>query len=296
MPRKDCQLAIPTTEALAKLNRARHDLIEPAFEAYSEGHCDYVESATLPTLELLASSEIHVDIDRDPESNEITSLHVSHANDDTAINFMGYHPEQDCVAFKGEARLFSDFIDFTSVLVKWESIEGAFGAAGEVRVPAEGLERGLNYDEFAARVEIVQYVMFAQSAIDADDNASDEEMETSLPRRSPTPRSLPPTPGMDFSLSDIWDSSHNKVYVEEEYPTGASMAGFRTPGGGSTSSLSPPPEDIKTPPSMQHLVLRPRVESESELSDTPAEAAKPTTAKKKKGTARTMKANKRRRV
>ena len=166
----DDEFSTPSTESLAGLNRARHEMIEPVFEAYIQGYCHYTESATLPTLELLSSSDICVNITRDPESSEVTGVHVSNAKDPTAINFMGYHREQDCVAFKGEARLFSDFIDFTSVLMQWKTIEGVFGAAAEVRVPTAGLARGLNYNEFAARVEIVEYVMFASSDNDTDDS------------------------------------------------------------------------------------------------------------------------------
>lgn len=53
-------------------------------------------------------------------------------------------------------------------LVKGKGAVGGFKAPSEIRFPPTGLEDGLSYEEFATRVEVVEYVMWVSDIGEED--------------------------------------------------------------------------------------------------------------------------------
>lgn len=163
-------LCLPAADGASKLEIRLNDQIKAAYETYRANQVPCAATPSLPTLELLTSSDLRVNVTRELGSRDIIDVDVAKVSDSTAINFMGYDRGLKCLAFKGEARLFDTFLDFTAAAGNGGGIAGAFKGRSEVRLPPLGLERGLSFEEFKGRVEIVEYVMWMYGAV--EDNQS----------------------------------------------------------------------------------------------------------------------------
>lgn len=82
--------------------------------------------------------------------------------------------------------MFDRFIDFAMALVKGKDAVGGFKAPSEIRFPPTGLEDGLSYEEFATRVEVVEYVMWVSDIGEEDGKCyelGDERWMLTITRR-----------------------------------------------------------------------------------------------------------------
>ncbi|KAK7431756.1 hypothetical protein QQZ08_001694 [Neonectria magnoliae] len=158
-------------------------------------------------------------------------------------------------------------------LVKGKEAIGGFKAPSQIRFPPRGLEDGLSYEEFAGRVEVVEYIMWVYDVEENDSEKGNEkslELGTAADVVDTTADITTGSCGSAGSTSptsvDNTETAGNKTPETAKSPTA------RTPkrtnsSSGSSSSLSPPPVVITTPPELRrHLYLK-RVASESESEE-----------------------------
>jgi hypothetical protein len=150
---------LPSNKDFSSLCSHSHALLKPSYASYCSNPPGPVDTTALPTLQLLPSSDIYVKIVRDDINDKITSFTVTKISDPSTVNFMGYYLDEHCLAFRGEVRLFKEFLHFASETVGFRAIEGCIKTGKEIRYPCPGLGRGLSFEDFAARVEIVEYVV-----------------------------------------------------------------------------------------------------------------------------------------
>ncbi|KPM35058.1 hypothetical protein AK830_g11515 [Neonectria ditissima] len=242
----------PTT--LSTVNKTRHEILELAYTEYLQGKILKVSPVVLPYLELIPDWDLTVESSRDPHTDEITELEC---------------PYEKCAVFKGEAALFDRFIDFAMGLVQGQAAVGGFKAPSEIRFPPRGLEDGLTYEEFAGRVEIVEYIMWVRNVDEDDDDEEEDEKSLKLgtitdtteittevtTQSSESPTSTNPT-------SDNTEIPENKVSEIATSPRAQTRREISS-SSSSSSSLSPPPDVITTPPSLQRFTTLKRTGSES---------------------------------
>ena len=148
---------------MQRVDQNRHEVIERLWKQYRDGTLGC--GPPLPSkshLQLIYSKWIIVRAKREEPDNRISAIQVRNLDypNPVDINFMGYDQEARCLAFKGETRHLDAFLDFAEGVVNSERVEHVFKVASDVRVPEGGLEPDLEYDDFAARVEIVEYAMW----------------------------------------------------------------------------------------------------------------------------------------
>ncbi|KAI6784197.1 uncharacterized protein J7T54_004743 [Emericellopsis cladophorae] len=119
----------------------------------------------LAHVELVSKQNLLIDSTVD-DSGQPSSVHVQNTGSSYshARSFMGFHPEKRCLAFRGEARFLEMFQDFASNFVREDHIVSVLQTPVDVEFPPEGLPGGLEFAEFAGRVEIVEYVMWLKVA------------------------------------------------------------------------------------------------------------------------------------
>lgn len=113
-------------------------------------------------LEFIPQSDLLVIETRDERTSQIDGLQVQNfaAKDFIGNNFMGYTCRAHCLAFRGEKRHWSSFLDFAMNFAGDQRVEVGIKTASEVKFPEEGLVEGLAYDDFASRVEIMEHVIW----------------------------------------------------------------------------------------------------------------------------------------
>ncbi|KEY72039.1 hypothetical protein S7711_00057 [Stachybotrys chartarum IBT 7711] len=174
------QYGQPSEEALEANSQQRHDAIWPVYEEYMAGkHTSSEDLATkvFAPLQLVPSSDLDVNQVRSASDDSVINVDVCRYSDPWSTNFMGWHQGQKCFVFKGETRLFDDFLAFTTELLKAERVLLIFKAPFSIRVPRGGLPAGMSYEEFAGHVETVEYAMWLQDSVDDD---SDGESPATL--------------------------------------------------------------------------------------------------------------------
>lgn len=158
-----------TADRIAARVAERNKRIEAAYSTYHTTPSPHSTPVSLQPLELVAASDLLVTVARELGSEDIIDVNVIKKTDPMAINFMGYDRRHKCLAFKGEARLFDTFLDFASAAGNGVWVAGTFKSGNEIRVPPE-IERGLSLDDFAGRVEILEYVMWMYGHLEDDES------------------------------------------------------------------------------------------------------------------------------
>lgn len=160
-------------DLMREVNNNRHEALQDLWGQYQIGDLDY--GPCLPSkshLELISGDHLQVRFAREEFLNTIGTMEVRNLDspDCLGMNFMGYDQRTRCLAFRGEARNLDGFLEFANGIVNSEKVEHVFKFASEVQVPEGGLEPGLEYDDFAGRVEIVEYAMLLKEAEDERGN------------------------------------------------------------------------------------------------------------------------------
>ncbi|PNP80697.1 hypothetical protein FNYG_06296 [Fusarium nygamai] len=239
---------------LSDFREKRAAILEPAYKSYLISS-DFREDSPRPSSTyLLPSSEVVVLISRCPETEAAVDLHITKVSDTFAENFIGYCPEEKCVVFKGERGLIDDFIDFIESVAGGKEVTIVLKAPEQIRMPLGGLEHGLKYEEFVARVEILECALWIgnspieqeEGGIHFNELAADPKLpEPITSNRMPTPDYVNITNGN--SLSNEEPSNINSTNIRSP-PTGASSPLSEPPSSLSTdtpsSPLSDPPSDI----------------------------------------------------
>lgn len=160
-------------EWLEEFDGLRHGAIGSLWQRYLSG--EYVpakDSNSRSQVRLVHSDDlkIHAHLDEVTEALKDIQVRDARSADRKGTNFMGYNEEQHCVVFRGEARHLEHFLTFAYGIVKREHVEHAIKANSDVCFPEEGIEPGLGYDEFASRVEIIEYAMWLKDCPDDQGN------------------------------------------------------------------------------------------------------------------------------
>lgn len=155
--------------SLKEVNKRRKQAIGHLWDQYLAGRYQVAQNPSPSHLELIRPEDLRVHTSH-AFTGKLNYVDVLNAADpDTpGLNFMGFDPEKKCLAFRGQAQHFHAFLEFANYLVRSDRVESAFKAPSEVKFPKGGLETGLEYEEFAGQVEIVEYAMWLKDGPDED--------------------------------------------------------------------------------------------------------------------------------
>jgi hypothetical protein len=159
------KLIVPHENYLGELDERRHASIRGLWERYKRGEVEtHSKPAARTRLELIQADDLLITTHKHIWTDTLNYLDVCNAADPGGVNFMGYDKESRCLAFRGETQHWNAFIDFATSIIRDERVLAAFKAPSDIRIPHGGLEAGLEYDEFASRVEIVEYAMWLKQS------------------------------------------------------------------------------------------------------------------------------------
>ncbi|KAI8672792.1 hypothetical protein LRP88_02691 [Fusarium phalaenopsidis] len=228
-------------EQIEKLGASRAAILEPAFDEYLMS--DDLHETPLPpsSIQLLPASDLSVKLMRAAKSDAAMEISISKISDPDADNFMGFSAEDNCIVFKGEMGLLDSFLEFAESITQDKDMTVVFKTANEIRIPRQGLEYGLSYEKFAARVELLECAMWIRASRPGQGRNSELDVSSNTIHPSTPPQNLP-FGGVIPSSAGTSDLDHLRS---------RNMAECRSPS--SDSSLSPPPEIITTPPSFRRL-------------------------------------------
>lgn len=148
---------------MEELDKRQQNSIFPLWEEYQAGSFPVAGSSSEHCLQLIPSADLLVIKHQDEKSERVVDLQVQNFGADNLVgnNFMGYTCRPQCIAFKGEKRYLKTFLDFVYGFTNEEHHgDMFFKMASEVRFPDQGLPEGLEYVDFASRVEIVEYAIW----------------------------------------------------------------------------------------------------------------------------------------
>ncbi|RSL51782.1 hypothetical protein CEP54_011262 [Fusarium duplospermum] len=247
-------------EQIEKLGASRAAILEPAFDDYLMS--DDLHETPLPpsSIQLLPASDLNVKLTRASKGDTAMEMSISKISDPDADNFMGFSAEENCIVFKGEMGLFDRFLEFAESITQDKDVTVVFKTANEIRIPRQGLEYGLSYEKFAARVEVLECAMWSRASLQKGQGEmkcmflvgcqlcsliSEHNSKLDASSRNTGPSTPPRKLALDKNISQSTNNS------DLDNTLGRSMAECKSPS--SDSSLSPPPEIITTPPSFKRL-------------------------------------------
>lgn len=176
---------------LDQLTEGTRQAITTLWEKYEAGDYPPATSAVPESgLEILTGCDILVDQPRDGLTNEIYDLEVRNfgAKDRIGNNFMGHAVYSKCVAFRGEMRFAKTALNTAFALMKDSARESVMKRGSEVKFPNEGLVSGLSYEEFSARVEIVEWAIYLKESRDKEGEFDSHDEEPSLTLQTQMPK------------------------------------------------------------------------------------------------------------
>lgn len=162
--------------------RASDDELDFRFHSYEsgasfEGHFDTYDP---PVLQILHSREVNVYHINSVACGCDNDYAVDRCDHYLDHNFAGYNSEFHCYAFKGQRRLFPDFLSMTEQLFRDRSIYMAFVRPWDVLIPITGLPLGWNKEQFAMHAKTMSCILFLKPSgvkdpLNFDEMASTED-------------------------------------------------------------------------------------------------------------------------
>lgn len=152
-----------------RFNECRHAYIEVFWQRYSDGEFQRSEdSIETASLEVIPHSSLYIGAIRSEEDDgRVGSIRVRKlAEDNDYINFMGFDPTERCWAFRGQEKFQDQFLDMAMGVGENQHMEIVMKAPCDIHIPKCGLEPLLDYDEFAACVEIIEMVVWIKDDVD----------------------------------------------------------------------------------------------------------------------------------
>jgi hypothetical protein len=148
----------------SQFSDARVAVLEPAYDSYLFSNNLRSDEPTPSSIQLLQSSEIAITISRCAKTEVATDLTIVKISDPLADNFVGYSPEERCIVFRGERGLVNDFVGFAELVAGEKPVTIVLKAPKEVRIPPQGLEYGLKFEQFVDRVEVLECAMWIRTS------------------------------------------------------------------------------------------------------------------------------------
>ncbi|KAF5658421.1 hypothetical protein FHETE_9897 [Fusarium heterosporum] len=143
---------------------ARVAVLEPAYDSYLFSNGLRNDESIPSSIQLLQSSEIAITLSRCAKTGTATDLEVTKISDPLADNFVGYSLEEKCIVFKGERGLVDEFLGFAESVAAEKPVTVILKAPKEVRIPPQGLEYGLKFEQFVDRVEVLECAMWIRTS------------------------------------------------------------------------------------------------------------------------------------
>jgi hypothetical protein len=143
---------------------ARVAVLEPAYDSYLFSNNLRSDEPTPSSIQLLQSSEIAITISRCTKTGAATDLTIVKISDSLADNFVGYSSEERCIVFRGERGLVDDFVGFAELVAGEKPAMIVLKAPKEIRIPPQGLEYGLKFEQFVDRVEVLECAMWIRTS------------------------------------------------------------------------------------------------------------------------------------
>ncbi|KAM0189781.1 hypothetical protein ACHAPQ_007002 [Fusarium lateritium] len=254
----------------SQFSDARVAVLEPAYDSYLFSDNLRSVEPTPSSIQLLQSSEIAITISRCTKTGVATDLTIFKISDPLADNFVGYSPEERCIVFRGERGLVDDFVGFAELVAGEKPVTIVLKAPKEVRIPPQGLEYGLKFEQFVDRVEVLECAMWIRTSPSEQDEGLNKFVEfviaSQIPQPIPSEQIIP----RGFHVTED-DKPNLRVLQSSDTIKGKSPFGsdsssplsspppidesedWECPFSDSSSPLSPPPEIIETPPWLSHL-------------------------------------------
>ncbi|KAF4339771.1 hypothetical protein FBEOM_6309 [Fusarium beomiforme] len=224
---------------VSALSKNRASILEPAYESYlvSKDLRDNLPRAS--SVQLIPSSEIVVTVSRCPETGSATHMYITKQSDAFADNFIGYCPKERCVVFKGEGGLMGDFLDLAEAAASEKEVKVILQAPEQIRMPHGGLEYGLEYEDFVARVEVLECAMWLGDSPREREECGSRFTELAAESQLPQPTISKRMPTPDY----VYVPEENSLSHEGPFNTNA--ANTKSPVSDCSSPLSDPPSVIE---------------------------------------------------
>ncbi|RFN50587.1 hypothetical protein FIE12Z_5152 [Fusarium flagelliforme] len=250
--------------ASPQFTKSRASVLEPAYDAYLNAR-NLRDRAPPPSLlHILPSVDISIKLSRCKKTTKTIDLEITRNSDALDDNFMGYCKDQKCVVFKGEGGLVDKFIDVIESAAGKTQIDNTtfvLKAPSKIRIPFGGLEYGLKYEEFVNRVEVLQCAVWIRNSPSEQVEGGERFVNVANASRTPPPSTPEYTPmSPDAQLAHRADSEYQSPPAQDmdtnsplsscgsSLPPPTPMDQDDTESNSDTSSLSPPPSVIHTPP------------------------------------------------
>ncbi|KAF4961976.1 hypothetical protein FSARC_9906 [Fusarium sarcochroum] len=240
--------------------KSRATVLKPAYDKYLISDSLHDFSLPAPSIQLLKSSDIAITLKHSKiataTGKAATDLSITKISDPEADNFMGYSQKENCIVFKGERGLVEHFVDFAEGIAQEKSVSLVMKSQSTVRIPPEGLEFGLSYEEFANRVEVLECAMWIRtSPHDQTEPDESNDLGTLQSHRPNTPKCTSTSDGSrddGLGQDDFLDEGTANVESPSDNVYSSPLSSPPHESSGSSSPLSPPPERIVTPPWLKH--------------------------------------------
>ena len=96
--------------------------------------------------------------------DDVCAIDIIRINRPPGVNFMGLEKTRGAMVFRGEKRHLDTFINHTGDVWGLSEIETAFQAPSLVRYQRGSIPLGLEFQDFASRIEIVEFAIFRKGA------------------------------------------------------------------------------------------------------------------------------------
>ncbi|GAO19476.1 uncharacterized protein UV8b_00428 [Ustilaginoidea virens] len=151
----------PTAAALRDaFERLHGEDVDEYYDSYARGALIAYDSYEPPTLEIVHSSDIRVYYSNMGVCKCHNDINIERVSRDWLYNFMGYNEDELCYVFAGQRRLFDEFLKRTASLIQEGKVEMAYVRPRALQVPLEGLNPGLDYEQFASHIKTLDCILF----------------------------------------------------------------------------------------------------------------------------------------
>ncbi|KAF5596742.1 hypothetical protein FPANT_4249 [Fusarium pseudoanthophilum] len=225
---------------LSDFRGKRAAILAPAYKSYLISSDFHQDSPRPSSTYLLPSSEVVVLISRCPETGAAVDLYITKVSDTFAENFTGYCPEEKCIVFKGETGLIEDFIDFIESVAGGKEVTIVLKTPEQIRMPLGGLAHGLKYEEFVARVEILECALWIGNS-----PSEQEEFGILFNELAADPKLSESITSNRIPTSDYVNITNGNSLSNEE-PSNINSTNIRSPPTDVSSPLSEPPSSLST--------------------------------------------------
>lgn len=160
----------PTSEDIRngfkQLERTNEEDIKEYYNSYLSGSLVSHFFHKLPALDVVHSSDIHVYHSSVGICKCHTDIVIERRSRERTRNYMGYHKDEPCYVFAGQRRLIEQFLELMGDLLNKGQIETAFFQPRALQIPLEGVNPGLDYEQFADYVENWDCILFLLPTLD----------------------------------------------------------------------------------------------------------------------------------